>query len=147
MLIGPAGAVDRYAREATAGKLVPGKTVFLLQNIPDNDLACVYRAAAVFVNLAWEESFGLPIVEAMTSGTAVIGSDRTAVPEVIGTGGLVVDPADPATVFRAVRGVLTDAALQTDLKGRALARAAAFSWDRAARETAAVYARALGWAG
>jgi glycosyltransferase involved in cell wall biosynthesis len=143
VLVGPAGSVAQYTRQAEAGRLVPGKTVFLLHNIPDDDLACVYRAADVFVNLAWEESFALPIVEAMASGTAVVGSDRTAVPEIVGAGSLVVNPADPDAVFRTVRGVLTDANLRADLEARARVRATDFSWEKAARETAAIYDQVL----
>jgi glycosyltransferase involved in cell wall biosynthesis len=144
VLVAPAGAIERYTRQAEADGLEPGKTVLLLHNIPDDDLACVYRAAELFVNLAWEESFGLPIVEAMASGTAVIGSNRTAVPEVIGEGGLVVNPANPAEVFAATRAALTDTVFLNDLRGRALRRSADFSWAKAARQTAAVYERVLG---
>ncbi len=147
VLVGPAGAVEHYTREAEAARLVPGKTVFLLRNIPDEELACLYRAARVFVNLAWEESFGLPIVEAMAGGTPVVGSSLTAVPEVIGTGGVVVNPADPEEVFAAVRGVLGNAALWAKLSHAARARAADFSWDRTARAVAAVYARVSGTEG
>ncbi len=139
VLIGPAGAIGSHE---TAGLQV-GKSVFVLQNIPDADLACVYRSAEVFVNLAWEETFGLPIVEAMAAGTAIVGSNRTAVPEVIGSGGLVVDPADSDAVLRAVRGVLVNPDLRADLKVRALRRATDFSWDKAARETTSVYNRIL----
>ena len=144
VLIGPAGAIEHYKKQAAGEALIPGKTVFLLHNIPDEDLACVYRSAELFVNLAWEESFGLPIVEAMASGTAVIGSDRTAVPEVIGPGGLVVNPSDRAAVFETVRDVLCKQEFLAELRERAIRRAADFSWDKAARQTVAVYNRVLG---
>jgi glycosyltransferase involved in cell wall biosynthesis len=143
VLVGPAGVLDRYTRQAADLQLLPGKTVYFLNNIPDDDLACVYRAAELFVNLAWEESFGLPIVEAMASGTAVIGSNLTAVPEVIGSGGLVVNPADRVAVYSTVREVLADRDRLADLRCRALARAADFSWDKAARGVAAVYSKVM----
>lgn len=144
VLIGPAGAMQRYMKLAEALGLVRGRSIFMFQNIPDEELACMYRAASVFVNLAWEESFGLPLVEAMASGTPVIGSNRTAVPEVIGSGGLVVDPADPEAVFQTVRRVLTDESEQNDLRKRALRRAADFSWDKAARQVITIYEQVLG---
>jgi glycosyltransferase involved in cell wall biosynthesis len=144
VLVGPAGAVDRYVREAEARRLAIGRDVYLLHNIPDDDLACVYRLADVFVNLAWEESFGLPIVEAMVSGTPVVGSNRTAVPEVIGSGGLVVDPSNEDEVVRTIQDVLVNSDLRADLRNRALIRARDFSWEKAAAQTAAVYDRVVG---
>lgn len=144
VLVGPAGWKDRYIDQAKKLRLVPGQTLYMLQNIPDDDLACIYRAADLFVNLAWEESFGLPIVEAMASGLPVIGSNRTAVPEIIGTGGLTVDPADDTAVFRTVREVLTNETWRTELRNRALRRASDFSWDKTAREIIRVYEEIIG---
>ena len=143
VLIGPAGSLSRYARQAEADRLVPGQTIYFLQNISDDDLACVYRAADLFVNLAWEESFGLPIVEAMASGTPVVGSSLTAVPEIIGSGGVVVDPRDPAAVTRTVSEILRDEDRRSELRARALARAADFSWEKTARGVVAVYRKVL----
>lgn len=144
VLVGPAGSMDKYLEIARAYRLFPGRTLFMLQNIPDDDLACVYRAACVFVNLAWEESFGLPIVEAMTCGIPVVGSNRTAVPEVIGEGGIVVDPADSTEVYRTVREVVTSPQRHAELRLRARARAQDFSWSKAAREVVAIYEKTIG---
>jgi len=94
----------------------------------------------VFVNLAWEESFALPVVEAMSSGTPVVASRLTALPEIVADGGLTVDPQDLAAVARTVRSVLDDADLRADLTARGVRRSADFSWDKSAREMAAVYA-------
>ena len=112
VLVAAAGYAAQYRTEAERLGLIVGRDVFFLWNIPDDDLACVYRAAAVFVNLAWEESFALPMVEAMASGTPVVASRLTALPEIVTDGGLTVDPRDPETVARTVRSVLDDDGLR-----------------------------------
>jgi glycosyltransferase involved in cell wall biosynthesis len=139
VLVAPAGKKEYFTQEAESLGLVPGKSVWLLEKITDDELACVYRAADVFVNLAWEESFGLPIVEAMAGGTPVVASDKTAVPEIVGDGGLVVDPRDDGAVARAVLRVLTEADLRLSLQEKAARRAAEFSWVKAAKAVVKVY--------
>jgi glycosyltransferase involved in cell wall biosynthesis len=143
VLVGPAGVRDRYVRLARQLGLEPGEDVWLLEDILDTDLACLYRGAEVFVNLAWEESFGLPIAEAMASGTPVVASCLTAVPEIVGDGGLLVDPADRQAVADLVLRILADTALREDLRARARRRGQAFSWAAAAAQTWNVY-RSLG---
>ncbi len=140
VLVAAAGHAAQYQTEAERLGLTVGRDVLFLWSIPDDELACVYRAAAVFVNLAWEESFALPVVEAMSSGTPIVASRLTALPEIVADGGLTVDPRDPAAVARTVRSVLDHADLRADLIDRGTRRAGDFSWDKSAREMAAVYA-------
>lgn len=141
VLIGPAGARERYEEQAGQLGLVVGRDIFFLGGITDDDLARAYRLGDLFVNLAWEESFALPVAEAMASGAAVVGSCLTAVPEIIGGGGVTADPRDPPGVVRVVRDLLAAPARLAELRGRAKARAADFCWKRAAREALAAYDR------
>jgi glycosyltransferase involved in cell wall biosynthesis len=76
----------------------------------------------------------------MASGAPVVASNRGALPEVTGGAALLVDPA-PAPLADALERVLAEPALRERLRADGLARAAAFSWERTARETLAVYRR------
>jgi glycosyltransferase involved in cell wall biosynthesis len=138
VLVGAAGVKQWYLQKAKDLQLVPDDTIYMLYNIADEDLACIYRAADLFVNLAWEESFALPVVEAMASGVPVIGTNLTAVPEIIGSGGLTVSPTDEEAVFDLIRSVINDEQLRNELRQRALRRAADFSWSKTAQGVIAV---------
>lgn len=109
--------------------------------VPDADLAHLYNAAAVLVLPSLLEGFGLPVVEAMACGTPVVVSNRGALPEVVGDAGIVCDPDRPGALAGALRTVLDDAALHARLRTAGLARAAQFSWTRAARVTLDAFRR------
>jgi glycosyltransferase involved in cell wall biosynthesis len=89
------------------------------------------RACSCFPSLY--EGFGLPPLEAMASGTPVITSNVSSLPEVVGDAALLVDPLQPEDIAEAMRRVLTDPALREDLRRRGLARAQHFSWERSIR--------------
>ena len=80
--------------------------------VPDETLAILYRLAAVFVFPSLYEGFGLPPLEAMASGTPVVTSNVSSLPEVVGDAALLVDPYEPEAIADAMRRVLTDAALR-----------------------------------
>ena len=108
--------------------------------VSDEALPGVYRAADVLVMPSLHEGFGLPVLEAMASGTPVVSSSRGSLPEVVGDAGLIVDdPEDPDAIAAGMVRVLGDPVLRQDLRQRGLARAATFSWERTARATLAVY--------
>ena len=111
--------------------------------VPDTTLAVLYRLAAVFVFPSLYEGFGLPPLEAMASGTPVITSNVSSLPEVVGDAALVIDPYDPAAITHAMRRVLTEPALRDDLRTRGLARVQEFSWERSVRRIREIYAEVL----
>lgn len=104
-----------------------------------------YNAADLFVYPSLYEGFGFPPLEAMACGTPVVSSRTSALPEVVGEAGLLVDPANPEEMADAMRRVLADRDLSSLLAERGLARARGFTWEAAARRTAAVYAEAAGF--
>jgi len=79
----------------------------------------------------------------MACGTPVVVSDRSALPEVVGDAGILVDPEDIPAWSDAMRGLLQDPNMANDLSRRGQAQAAHFSWERSARETANVIRRVM----
>ncbi len=113
--------------------------VRFLGPVPEEDKAALYTAATCFAFLSEYEGFGLPPIEAMACGTAVLVGRTSSLPEVVGDAGLLVDPRDPVAVEKALEQLLADAAFRNELGQKGLARAARFSWKRAAQETLEAY--------
>jgi glycosyltransferase involved in cell wall biosynthesis len=111
--------------------------------VPDQTLAALYRLARAFVFPSLYEGFGLPPLEAMASGTPVITSNVSSLPEVVGDAALMIDPYEPAAIADAMRQVLTDPVLHADLRVRGLARAREFSWERSIRRVREIYDEVL----
>jgi len=112
--------------------------------VSDERLDTLYRTARALVMPSLSEGFGLPVLEAMARGTPVICSASGALPEIAGDAALMQPPMDHDALARNILAVWQDDALAADLSRRGLARAAQFSWTRAAAETIHVYRTALG---
>jgi glycosyltransferase involved in cell wall biosynthesis len=115
------------------------KRVRFLGYLSDETLAVLYRLASVFVFPSLYEGFGLPPLEAMASGTPVVTSNLSSLPEVTGEAAVLVDPYDVGAIVTGMRRVLEDPALADELRRRGLRRAREFSWTRSAEKTLAVY--------
>lgn len=109
----------------------------------DADLPALYSAARCFAFPSLYEGFGLPVLEAMACGTPVVTSSVSSLPEVAGDAALLADPLDVAGIADAVERVLIDNNLRDNLVRAGLARAAEFTWERAARELHQTYCRLL----
>ncbi len=109
-----------------------------------DDLAAVYSAATLFVFPSLYEGFGLPPLEAMACGTPCVVSNSSSLPEVTGPAALLFNPMSLESCEDCVVRLLTDARLYEDLRREGLRQSAAFSWDKAAEETLAVYREVLG---
>lgn len=112
--------------------------------VEEVDLPALYSAATCFAFTSTYEGFGLTPLEAMACGAPVICSNCAALPEVVGRAGLLVDPDDSDALGEALLGVLADRERREDLSARALAHVKHFSWEKAAVETAALYAEVTG---
>ena len=115
------------------------KHVRFLGYLEDETLAILYRLAAVFVFPSLYEGFGLPPIEAMASGTPVVTSNVSSMPEVAGNAAVLVDPYNVESIVEGIARVLTDPALAAELRRKGMARAREFSWTRSVARTREVY--------
>jgi glycosyltransferase involved in cell wall biosynthesis len=115
------------------------KHVRFLGFVPYQTLAALYRLATVFAFPSLYEGFGLPPLEAMASGTPVVASNTSSLPEVLGDAALLVDPYQPTAIAAGLVRVLSDAQLRATMREAGLQRARSFSWESSVRQVLDVY--------
>lgn len=135
VLAGPDRGSGARARE-TASRLGLASRVEFRGHVERDELAALYRGAACLVLPSRWEGFGLPVVEAMASGTPVVASCVGAIPEVAGEAAVLVDPGDPSALAGGIERALAD---RERLVAAGLQRARAFDWRETARRTLDVY--------
>jgi len=118
--------------------------VIMTEFVATPDLPVLYRCADVFVFPSLWEGFGLPVLEAMASGTAVACSDVDALMEVGGDAVRTFDPRSPERIAEVVSRLIDSAELRSDLGTRGRARARSFDWNRTTDEIIAVMRSVLG---
>ncbi len=110
-----------------------GERAIVLGHIPDAALAELYRRCAVFCYPSLYEGFGLPVLEAMAAGAAVLTSNVSALPEVGGEAVEYADPLDPASIAAGLRRLLDDPKRRVELGCAARERATEFDWGHTAK--------------
>jgi glycosyltransferase involved in cell wall biosynthesis len=103
--------------------------------VPEDDLVALYNLCKVFVFPSLHEGFGLPALEAMACGRAVIGANTSSLPEVIGCDEALFDPLDDHSIARKLEQVLTDEGFRLALEQHGFEQARKFSWDKSALRT------------
>lgn len=103
--------------------------VVFLGRLSDADLAKVYNGALALTYIPYFEGFGIPLVEAMACACPVITSNQSALPEIVGDAGILVDPNDVVAISKAMQMLVEDALLREELVQKGLKRCADFSWD------------------
>lgn len=116
-----------------------GDSVVLTGHLDPDEMPFFYGAASVVIYPSLYEGFGLPIVESMASGTALVVASTSSLPEIAGDAALFADPHDPAAIARAVRRLLYDEALRNALISRGLDRVCLFTWQKTAEKIVEVY--------
>lgn len=124
----PAEWREEVAREIDGA---PGRLCWF-ENAGDDLLVPLYSEADVMCLPSIKESFGLPVLEAMSCGAPVAVADRAALPEVVGEAGVVCEP-DPDAIAGALRTVLDDPDLAAELRRRGRARAESRTWAHTAQ--------------
>jgi glycosyltransferase involved in cell wall biosynthesis len=117
----------------------PPAGVRYLGPVTDADLAVLFRRAVALCSPSSYEGFGLSLLEAMACGCLVVGVRTSAVPELVGDAGILVEEPSRAALRTVIERVLHDERAFDDLRARAQRRAAQYSWDETARRTLAVY--------
>jgi glycosyltransferase involved in cell wall biosynthesis len=107
--------------------------------VPEDELVDLYKLAAVFYFPTFHEGFGLPVLEAMAAGCAVVASNVYSVPEVTNYAAILCDPHDTNAHVKAIERLLEDKNERRALSTRALERAGEFSWEKAAKATMNIY--------
>ena len=107
--------------------------MIIKQNVADAQLPALYNHALALVTPSFYEGFGLPALEAMACGTAPIVSRVSALPEIVGDVGALIDPNDPATITEALKKTLTDSDWRESQAAAGRRRAADFRWSDTAR--------------
>ncbi|HEY8023245.1 MAG TPA: glycosyltransferase [Burkholderiaceae bacterium] len=130
VITGAMQARDRHRLEALADThyLVPGE-LQLAGFVPDDELVLLYNLCKLFAFPSWHEGFGLPALEAMACGRAVIASNATSLPEVIGRDDALFDAKDDKAMAEKIVEVLRNDAYRAELEQHGLRQAKLFSWD------------------
>lgn len=133
------GVVGGRSIDETIQKFNLHDLVLKVGHVPDDKLAGLYAGAALLVMPSMHEGFGFPVLEAMATGTPVITSNVSSLPEVAGDAALLVAPGDTQALAESIHSVLEDDVLRESLRARGLAQAQRFTWERTAEGTVAVY--------
>lgn len=132
LIVGQRDCEHNEAR-AEVDKLGLQASVKFLEHVSDAELPALMRHAGVFAYPSFAEGFGMPVLEAMASGVAVVTSNTTALAEIAGDAALAVDPNDPEAIAGAIGRLLSDEALRRRLAAAGLEVAARHRWDTAAK--------------
>ncbi|MFL0195591.1 glycosyltransferase family 4 protein [Clostridium sp. WILCCON 0269] len=102
-----------------------------------------YNACDIFIYPSLYEGFGLPPLEAMSCGTPVITSNISSIPEVVGDGGILINPFDIESLMYSIEALINDSSIREELSLKALKQSAKFSWEKTSEKTIEVYNKIL----
>lgn len=129
---------ERLLNFAARDGLSPDDVVFT-GFVPDEDLVRLYNLCRLFVFPSLHEGFGLPVLEAMACGAAVIAANNSSLPEIIGRDDTLFDATDQKAIAQAMVRALSDEDYRKDLRNYALRRCLDFSWQKSARRALSAF--------
>jgi glycosyltransferase involved in cell wall biosynthesis len=128
----------------TIQELGLGPSVVLTDHVPDRYVPGLYASAAILVMPSLYEGFGLPLLEAMASGTPVVASNSSSHPEVAAGAAILFPPHDELALADAIEDLIDHPSTAEELRRKGLQRAQQYSWKRSAEETVRVYRAVAG---
>ncbi len=111
--------------------------------ITHEEREALYAGALALLLPSLDEGFGLPVLEAMSAGVAVVTSNRGSLPEVAGDAGVLLEPTDVSAWAATIEKLATDSTWTAELAGKGLERAKTFTWDRSSTELRVAYRDAI----
>lgn len=142
VLVGPPGFGVEDVDLALEHPALRGRAV-AADYLPRAEVAALLARAAALLFPSRYEGFGLPVLEALACGVPVVASNVSSIPEVVGDAGYLVDPDDTRRLGASILIPIVNPDVAESLNRKALARAAQFTWERTARQTAEAYAAAV----
>ena len=116
-----------------------GTDIMITGYIDEEDKIPIYKFAQIFVFPSLYEGFGMPVLEAMASGTPVITSNISSMPEVAGNAGILIDPFNENEIFEAYKKILLDKKLQRKMIQKGLEQAKKFQWKKSVEILEQIY--------
>ncbi len=138
VLAGGKGWLSEPIYEAASKSAMRDRIIFT-GSVPYETLVNLYKHADLFLFPSLYEGFGLTPLEAQAAGIPVISSNRSSLPEVLGDGAILLNPADVGAWAEAAIKIIEESTVREELIGKGSDNAAGFTWERTARETRAVY--------
>ncbi len=133
----PGWLYDKIFKEAASSPYA--KDIDIRGPAAEDEVLRLYNGAAVFVYPSFFEGFGFPPLEAQKCGLPVIASNRSSLPEILGSSALLVDPYRLEEITAAMEAVAIDNSLRKELIQRGFQNSARFSWQKAAAETRRIF--------
>jgi glycosyltransferase involved in cell wall biosynthesis len=124
---------------------IPDESLLWIGYVDEDDKPSLYRLARVFVYPSAYEGFGLPVLEAMASGTPVVANEIPVFDELVADGAFLVEPGSATKMGGAMMALLEQEDLYQSVRNAGAARATNFTWRKTARETLAVYEKAAAY--
>jgi len=115
------------------------KEVIFTGYVEEEDKACFYKSCKVFVFPSIYEGFGMPVLEAMASGTPVITSNLSSLPEVAGDAAILINPYDSEELCNAINKVISEPGLRESMIKKGYIQCEKFTWENSIKDLTAIY--------